>query len=79
MAFPDQNTGFVLCINAKDCDDLKQRTIYPVIADSAAQKAGFIRVVDESGEDYLYPASCFVPLDIPQSAREAFSKPSEPR
>jgi hypothetical protein len=70
----DQDTHFVLCIDNTDCNDLEQRKVYALIPDAAAQKSGYIRVIDESGEDYLYLASCFVPLELPQSARKAFSE-----
>lgn len=78
MASIDQNTRFALRIENADCDDLEQSKVYPVIPDAEAQKSGYIRVIDESGEDYLYLASCFVPLDIPQSAHKAFSKLPDP-
>ncbi len=74
MITVDQDTRFVLCIDNTDCEDLEQRKVYPMLPDAEAQKSGYVRVIDESGEDYLYPASCFVPLDIPQSARKVFNK-----
>lgn len=47
---------FVLCVKDDDCEDLEKRKVYRVIPDKKADKDGYIRVVDESGEDYLYPA-----------------------
>jgi len=51
---------FALCISDAGCDDLKVGTIYRVLPDATAEYEQFLRVVDESGEDYLYPASRFV-------------------
>jgi hypothetical protein len=54
-------------------DDLHIRTVYPVLTDESAAKSNYIRIIDESGEDYLYPARLFVLMDMPQEAREVFS------
>ena len=45
--------------------------VYRVLPDNKAAKHQLIRVVDESGEDYLYDQSWFVPIKLPQAAREA--------
>jgi hypothetical protein len=50
--------------------------VYRVIADAAAASQGLVRVVDESGEDYLYPDSFFVPIEVPKAAVRAFAKRS---
>lgn len=60
---------FVLCIKNSDCEDLETRKIYQVIADSRADEEGLIRVIDDSGEDYLYPADFFVPIEVPAEAK----------
>ena len=65
--------SFVLCIENKECDDLEKGKVYQVLPDTKAKREGYIRVVDESGEDYLYPESYFVPVEIPDKAREALS------
>ena len=44
---------FVLCIRNEGCDDLELRKVYQVIADPDASEEGYIRIIDESGEDYL--------------------------
>ena len=62
---------FVLCVKNDDCDDLEQRKVYRVIPDGKAEKDGYVRVVDESGEDYLYPAAYFIRLQLPQEAEQA--------
>lgn len=64
---------FVLCVKNDDCDDLEKRKIYRVIADEKAEKDGYVRVIDESGEDYLYPASYFVRVQLPQEAEQAIA------
>ncbi len=64
---------FAICLRNDDCVDLEVRKVYPVLADAAAGKDGYLRVVDESGEDYLYPAEYFVLIDVPTAARRALS------
>ncbi|HBY96593.1 MAG TPA: hypothetical protein DEP84_37060 [Chloroflexi bacterium] len=65
---------FVLCINNKGYeDDLKLRTVYQVVPDEAAEVSTYLRVIDETGEDYLYPAAYFVPIEVPQEAEPLFS------
>jgi hypothetical protein len=62
---------FALCIANKDCEDLEKRKIYRVLPDEAASKEGYLRVVDESGEDYLYPDSYFILVKLPRKAEDA--------
>ena len=50
---------------------LERRKIYIAIPDARAERLEQIRVIDESGEDYLYPEKWFVPADLPQSIRRA--------
>lgn len=62
---------FVVCVENDDCEDLEPRKIYQVLPDEAAAQDGYIRVIDESGEDYLYPAACFLPIELPQAVEKA--------
>ena len=63
---------FVVCVKNKDYPaSLELRKLYQVVADETAAKLHQIRVIDESGEDYLYPEEYFVPVQIPQSAEKA--------
>ena len=62
---------FALCVRNDDCEDLELRKVYPVLPDKRAEKEGYVRVVDESGEDYLYPESYFVFVRLPRKAQEA--------
>jgi hypothetical protein len=61
---------FVVCITNTELD-LEMRKIYQVLPDAAAEKENHLRVIDESGEDYLYPASFFVEVEIPKEAEQA--------
>jgi hypothetical protein len=55
MAKESKVKSYALCIENKECEDLEKRKIYAVLADNEAAKEGYLRIVDESGEDYLYP------------------------
>jgi hypothetical protein len=62
----------VICLdNAGYEVSLERRKIYVAIPDARAGRLGQIRIIDESGEDYLYPERNFVPADLPQSTRRA--------
>ena len=63
---------FALCVNNTDCEDIEKRKIYRVIPDEESEKEGLFRIVDESGDDYLYPQSCFILISLPLEAQEAF-------
>ncbi|HID94842.1 MAG TPA: hypothetical protein EYP53_02130 [Candidatus Latescibacteria bacterium] len=64
---------FAICIRNEGCEDLELRKVYQVLADESTAEEGYIRVIDESGEDYLYPADYFVPLKLPKPAMEIFA------
>jgi len=69
-----RSTSYVLCIsNRRYPASLEPLKVYRSLRDDAARRDGFVRVVDESGEDYLYPKDYFVPIDLPTSARRALS------
>ncbi|MEP7340555.1 MAG: hypothetical protein ABI977_22685 [Acidobacteriota bacterium] len=57
---------FAICINNESCEDLELRKVYQILPDNANTEDGNLRVIDESGEDYLYPRDCFVVIDLPQ-------------
>jgi hypothetical protein len=50
---------------------LERRKIYIAVPDAKAEKLGQLRIIDESGDNYLYPAKRFVAADLPQSIRKA--------
>ena len=63
---------FVICIrNDEYPASLEKRKIYEVLPDEDAEKHKHIRVIDESGSDYLYPEEYFVPVELPRAAEEA--------
>jgi hypothetical protein len=64
---------FVLCIDNKGEDDLEARKVYRVLPDELAARHGMIRVIDESGEDYLYLKSMFVPLELPKKVERVLA------
>ena len=64
---------FAVCISNKGyVASLEVRKIYRLIPDKAGAKHGLVRVVDEMGEDYLFPEEYFVSLRLPQSAERPF-------
>ena len=71
MTEPAPDRQFALCVENKDSDDLEMRKIYMVVPDEEAAKEGYLRVIDESGQDYLYPASYFILMDLPAEAQKA--------
>ncbi len=71
MEEPRSDRRFALCVENKDSEDLEKRKIYVVVPDEEAEREGYFRVIDESGEDYLYPASYFILVELPAEAQEA--------
>lgn len=61
---------FVLCVKNDEFEDVELRKVYRVVPDSQAAKEGYVPVVDESGEDYLYPGSYFVWVRLPRKAQD---------
>jgi hypothetical protein len=62
---------YAVCVRNEECEDLEIRKIYQILPDATAAREGYVRVIDESGEDYLYPESYFVPVRLPQKAQRA--------
>jgi hypothetical protein len=63
---------FVLCVRNKDYPaSLELRKVYQLLPDDAATRHRQVRVIDESGEDYLYPEEYFVPIKLPPVAEKA--------
>jgi len=68
---------FAICVKNKEYPaSLEVRKIYEVVPDEKAAKHGMVRIIDESGEDYLYPKDYFVSIEIPEDAEEVFPKAS---
>ena len=64
---------FLLCIRNNECEDLILHKVYHSIQDKQAEREGFMRVIDESGEDYLYPQAYFTKVHLSRKAQEAVS------
>jgi len=73
----NNKSDFVVCVSNRGYrSSLVIRRIYQTLSDPAANKRRLIRVVDESGEDYLYPATMFVAIEVPEAVEKAFKKAS---
>jgi hypothetical protein len=74
---PSTDARFAVCIRNDDYPaSLEPRKLYQVVADADAETQGLLRVVDESGEDYLYPAAYFLPVPVSPAVGEALLKAS---
>ncbi|MCB0167014.1 MAG: hypothetical protein KDI79_22495 [Anaerolineae bacterium] len=62
---------FAVCIRNEGSDDLSLRKIYQILPDEAAAEENFIRVIDDSGEDYLYPANYFIQIELSEEIEQA--------
>ena len=61
---------FVVCLdNHSYPASLERHKLYRQLPDESAEKLGMIRLVDESGEDYLYPSNLFAMIEIPPGLR----------
>lgn len=67
---PKLKRQFAICIRSDDADLLTPRRVYQVLPDESAAKSKYIRVIDNEGEDYLYPASDFVFVDFPPAVEQ---------
>ena len=64
--------NFVICIQNKGYEvSLEKGKVYQVKEDTEAEKRKYIRLIDESGEDYLYPEEYFVSIQLPRAAEKA--------
>jgi len=62
---------FAVCVkNEEQEESLELRKIYEVLDDPVAEKHKMLRVIDEEGEDYLYPADWFLPIELPHNIEE---------
>ena len=66
---------FVICVrNDNYAASLERRKVYRALPDSEASSHKMLRIIDESGEDYLYPDAYFVPVELPSEVEELFSE-----
>ena len=64
---------FALCLENSECEDLEKRKIYQILPDAEAAQEEYLRVVDKSRQDYLYPAAYFILVELPRKAQEALA------
>jgi hypothetical protein len=67
---------FAICINTDDPDLLTPRMVYEILPDESAAKSNYVRVIDNEGEDYLYPADYFVFVEFPQTIQQTLLRVS---
>lgn len=67
---------YAICGRADRAEDLGVRKVYRVLPDEAATMRGHLRVVDESGEDYLFPADWFIFIEVPEDAEPPLTRAS---
>ena len=70
------HSKFVLCVRSGESEDLDVRKVYEARPDQKAAREGYLRIVDESGEDYLYPEEFFVPVKLPAATMREFASDS---
>lgn len=74
MTDPNPTAQFLLCVSNESYPaSLEVRKVYQALPDPVAASRGFVRVIDESGEDYLYPSDRFVAVELPRAATRAFA------
>lgn len=77
MATTESQPRFLLCVkNDGYPASLEIRKVYQAVPDATAAERHYVRVIDESGEDYLYPEAYFVPIELPLAAVSAFAHAS---
>ena len=67
----DSTPRFAICIQSDGEDLLTPRMIYQVLPDESAAKSNYLRVIDNEGEDYLYPADYFVMVELPKAVEKS--------
>jgi hypothetical protein len=70
---------FVVCVRNDGYEASLERNIYPFLRDDDAERGGDLRIVDESGEDYLFSADRFVPIQVPAAVRASLLKAARAR
>ncbi|MDT4896257.1 MAG: hypothetical protein QOH25_1334 [Acidobacteriota bacterium] len=67
---------FAICIQTNDVDLLTPRMVYQILPDESAAKSDYVRVIDNEGEDYLYPANYFILVNLPREVERALLRAS---
>jgi hypothetical protein len=77
VASDKRSRRFAVCVRNDGYEaSLERHKIYVLVPDSAAEREGEVRVVDESGEDYLYPATWFVAVQVPKAVQDSLLEAS---
>lgn len=79
MRVQQASSSFALCVEDGGMEDLEARKLYQILPDRDAAREGYIRVVDESGEDYMYPSDLFVPVRLPAAVVRRLRGPVRPK
>jgi hypothetical protein len=79
MRVQQSSQSFALCVEDGGMEDLEARKLYQVIPDREATREGYLRVVDESGEDYIYPSDLFVSVKLPLAVVRKLRRPTGTR
>ena len=74
----NQSIGFAICVQTDDPDLLTPRVVYQVLPDERATQSDYLRVIDNEGEDYLYPARFFVLVDFPHPIQQVLLRTNIP-
>ena len=72
----DSALQFAICIKTDDVDLLTPRRIYQILPDGSAARSHYVRVIDNAGEDYLYPADYFIFMEFPHEVEQALLQAS---
>jgi hypothetical protein len=70
MTDPSIRPVFAVCVAKDGCDDLSAGMVYRILPDEMAADEGLLRVIDDSGEDYLYPSHRFVVIEVSQAEEQ---------
>ncbi|NOX63752.1 MAG: hypothetical protein GXP42_17645 [Chloroflexi bacterium] len=65
-----KSVRYAICVKSPDEDLLTPRMVYQILPDENAERSNYVRVIDNEGEDYLYPADYFVFIDVSTTAED---------
>jgi len=72
---PTKRPRYVVCLENKGHrGSLETRKVYRALSDAKGERAGLVRIIDESGEDYLYPTRWFARVSVPAKAKKALER-----
>ena len=79
MRIQPSSRSFALCVEDGGMEDLEAPKVYQILPDRQAAREDYIRIVDESGEDYVYPSDLFVPVRLPAAVVRRLRGPARSR